>query len=212
MSYVAAGAAVVSAGVGIYKSVKAKKQEKRDRAALEKAKAEQPDYAIQPEFEQNRNLYAGSLGMPQSVQNFYKSVAEQGLTSSIGAMQQFGGGINSLGDLLDKHNQSMERAAVADAQMRIAGVKDFIGANSALAGQRMIQQFGVPNQRSGNDIAGINRSIYGDQASFDSGISDVTGSLGAFMASDASSNLAERWKRTKTNTSPTLYTTPGEVS
>lgn len=210
MSYVAAGAAVVSAGVGIYKSVKAKKQEKRDRAALEKAKAEQPDYEIQPEFEQNKNLYAGiaANGMPESTKDFFQSVAEQGLTSSIGAMQQFGGGINSLGDLLDKHSQSMERAAMADAQMKVAGIKDFIGANSALAGQRMIQQFGVPNERNRNDIAGINRSIYGDQASFDAGISDVTGSLAAFIGSDAPAALGEKWSKPKPQAGK-LVTKPG---
>ncbi len=181
------GTSAVSAGVGVVKTINAMKQEKKDRAALERAEKEAPEYKIMPEFEQNRNITANiaSQGMPSATKNFFTSIAERGLSASIGASQQAGGGVNGLSELLDQYNTSLERTAAADANMRISGITSFIDANSALAGQRLIKEFAVPNERWRNKVAGLNRSIAGDQQSVTNGISDITGSLASFVASNA---------------------------
>lgn len=193
MSYVAAGVAVAGALVGGYKAVKSSNAEKRDRKALEDAKKNRPEYVIPDAFEENRAITGnlGGQGLTSSAKDFYQSLVQGGLTSSIGAVQQAGGGVNSLNDLLSNYNDSVAKTAAMDSQMKTANIGEFINANSALAGQQLIKKFGIPNQRSQNDLASLNNSIWQDQAGFNSGISDITGAAASFVASGAAGRMGD---------------------
>lgn len=193
-SWLAAGAAVVSAGVGIYKTVKSSNDQKKQRKALEEEKRNQPKYEIPEAFEENRNISASnaSQGLGSSAKDFYKSLVEGGLTSSLTAAQSGGGGVNSLQELMDSYNRSAQSTAAADAQLKRANIGDFIKENTALAGQQLTKNFGVPNIRANNNIAQINNAIFQDQQGINSGLSDITGSLASFVASGALNNMGQQ--------------------
>lgn len=193
MSWVSAAIGLVGVGTGVYKAVKSSNAEKRDRKALEDARKARPEYVIPEAFEENKAI-TGNLagqGLTSAAKDFYQSLVQGGLSSSIGAMQQAGGGVNSLNELLQSYNDSVAKTAAMDSQMKTANIGEFINANSALAGQQLIKKFGIPNQRSQNDIASLNNSIWQDQAGFNSGISDITGAAAAFVASGASGKMGD---------------------
>ena len=193
MSYVVGAISVGTALYSGYKAVKASNAEKHDRAALAEERKNRPDYVIPDAFEENRNI-TGSIagqGFGSAAKDFYTNLTQGGLTASISAAERSGAGINSLNELLDSYNKSNERLAAADSQMKQQNIGDFIEANSALAGQQLIKKFGIPNQRSQNDIASLNSSILRDQASADAAISDTTSSLASFATNFSESPMGQ---------------------
>ncbi len=194
MSYLVGAAAIGTAAYGGYKAIKSSNAEKRDRQALADERKNRPEYVIPDAFTENLNITgnAASQGIDSAAKDFYSTLATNGLTSSIGAIQSSGGGVNSLQELLNNYNQENERLAVSDAQMKRQNIGDFMNANSALAGQQLIKKFGIPNQRSQNDIASLNNSIYQDQAGVNAGVSDITGAAAAYVASRAGSTPRQK--------------------
>ncbi len=187
MSYVAAAGLVIAGGTAIYKTEKASKDQDKQRAALAKAKREQPEYFIDPAFEENAKI-SGNLagqGLTSSAKDFYTSLVQGNLASSVGAAERSGAGVNSLAELLDTANQSSERLATQDSMLKTQNIGGFINENSVLAGERLKKKFGVPNIRSNNNIAGINNAIYQDQQGINAGLSDLTGVAASWVASQA---------------------------
>lgn len=136
MSYVLAAAAAVTAGIGIYKTIKGANDsaDAKRRAKYNIA----PTYDISPEYFKNQGIAANLAqgGLPQSTKDYYETNAERGLGSSLSTMLQTGGGVNSVGDLYDKFDQNNRALASADAQQKIANIRNLMDANNAVADQR----------------------------------------------------------------------------
>lgn len=207
-SYVAVAGAVIGIGTGVYKTVKSNNAEKKARRQLEEEKRNRVDYIIPDEFQENVDLTAqqAATGIGSAAEDFYTTLMDRNLASSTDAILSMGASPNSLQELIDNYNQSAQQLAVTDANARRAGVKDYMDANLAFAGQKLIRDFGVPNERQRNDIASLNNSIWQSQQGVNDGISDITGSLAAFVASGAAENLGK--KKEDTNGNDNIINTP----
>lgn len=136
MSYVFAASAAVTAGIGIYKTIKGA----NDSAdAKRRAKYNlRPTYDIAPEYFANQGIASNLAqgGLPDSTKNYYQTNAERGLGSSLSASLQTGGGVNSISDLYDKFDQNNRAIAAVDSQQKIENIKNLMAANNQLADQK----------------------------------------------------------------------------
>jgi len=136
LSWVAAGAAVVTAGVGIYKSVKSAKQEKD--AKRQAALLNQPKYQIQPEYSQNKNIAAGlaGQGFTSSAKDYLTTENQRGLSTGIGAIESLGGGASDISKLYGAYSRSVSNTAAKDSEVQLQNIQNFMQANKEYAGQK----------------------------------------------------------------------------
>jgi len=133
------GAQVAGTVKGVIDLFGAKKEEKKARAELSRLK--QPFYKIQNEYYDNRNI-AGELaggGLPDSSKNYYTTEAQRGLGTGINAVTTAGGSPNDVNRLFDTYNNSINKVASEDAQMRVQNIQNFMNVNRELAGQKTTQ-------------------------------------------------------------------------
>lgn len=202
--------ALAGLGVGAYKMIKSASAEKKARQELEAARRNRTDYIIPDEFRENVDLTAqqSSTGIGSAAEDFYATLTDRSLANSADAVLASGGSVNSLQELLDKYNQSQQQLAVTDANARRTNIGSYMDANIANAGQKLIRDFGVPNERQRNDIASLNNSIYNSQQGFNNGLSDITSSAAAFVAGGGFDNLSQKTTNVPANASvPNPYVT-----
>lgn len=132
------GAAIV-AGAGIAKAISGARQASRGRA-IERSNV-RPDYDISEEYFENRDIAAemAQSGLGADALNFYRTGAERGLTSSLSAVLQAGGGPNSVAGLYDAYQQGIGGIAAADAQAETNNIRYFLDRNTDVATQRTMQ-------------------------------------------------------------------------
>lgn len=137
MAATIAGLAVV-AGAGIWRAVSAAKQKKEAKRMADRMN--QPLYKVQPEYEQNRNIAAGiaGQGFTSSAKNYLTTENQRGLSSSIAALEQFGGSPNDFAKLNGAYSRSVDQTAAQDSQMQLQNIQNFMNANKEVAGQRTI--------------------------------------------------------------------------
>lgn len=185
MSYVLAASAAVTAGLGIYKTIKGA----NDSAdAKRRAKLNiRPTYDIAPEYFANQGIASNLAqgGLPDSTKNYYETNAERGLGSSLGAMLQTGGGVNSIGDLYDRFDQNNRAIAAADAQQKIENIKNLMAANNQLADQKT-QKWVLDKYQPYLDTA---KSIAGEKAQgqgeVNEGLNTVAGAVSSYAGANA---------------------------
>jgi len=193
-------AALVTAGVGAYKAIKgigdsadAKKRAKYNI---------RPTYDIQPEYFTNQGLAANMAqsGLTDEAKNYYQTNSERGLGSSLGALLQTGGGINSVQKLYDSYDRGAMAIAAEDSQQKINNIKYLMGVNNQLADQKT-QKWVIDKYQPYLDEA---KSIAGQKAQgsqmLQSGISDIAGA-------------ATGWAKGQINKEPTVTSgaTPGSL-
>lgn len=135
---VTAAAAIVGAGVGLYKiwqGAKAKKEAKANAARLT-----QPAYQVQNEYFQNRNLTEANAtqGYTGATKDYLTSENQQGLGTGISAIESSGGNPNDIAKLYGAYLHSTNQTAAQDSQLQLKNIEDFRQANTAVAGQRTI--------------------------------------------------------------------------
>lgn len=185
MSYVLAAAAAVTAGIGIYKTVKGANDsaDAKRRAKYNIA----PTYDISPEYFKNQGIAANQAqsGLPQSTKDYYETNAERGLGSSLSAMLQTGGGVNSIGDLYDKFDQNNRALASADAQQKIANIRNLMDANNAVADQKTQKWVLDKYQPYLNNAKSIAAEKAQGSGEVNDGLNTVSGAISSYAGANA---------------------------
>lgn len=116
-----------------------KERKEQQRAEEELSRLKQPFYKIQDEYEQNRNIAANNIGLPEETKNFYTTEAQRGLGAGIGAINQGGGSPNNVAELFSAYDNSLNKIAANDAASRVQGIQNFMQQNRELAGQKTMK-------------------------------------------------------------------------
>jgi hypothetical protein len=139
-SWVSVGVAGGSALLSGYKFLKSKSQDKS--AAAEGAALRRPSYQIQPEYYENRNIAAQQAtgGLSSAEKTYAGEQRERGLSSSLEALKQTGGGPNDFSQLSHVFDDSLKSQSALDAQLHLKNINFFTQTNKDLAGQKTTQR------------------------------------------------------------------------
>lgn len=135
---VTAAAAIVGAGLGIYKAIKSGKEKRQAKAAS--ARLQQPIYQVQNEYLQNKNLALANAGQgyTSGAKDYLTSEAERGLGTGISAISSSGGSANDYAKLYSGFLRSVDSTAANDSQLQLGNIQRLMDANKEVAGQRTI--------------------------------------------------------------------------
>ena len=138
-TWVSVGVAGVSLGVSGYKALRAHSQD--EQAKREGNNLRRPFYQIQPEYYQNENIAAQQAtgGFSSGEKSYIEDQRQRGLTTSLSALQQSGGGPNNFAHLNEIFNESLQSEAAQDAQLHLQNIKSYTDAAKELASQKTIQ-------------------------------------------------------------------------
>lgn len=141
-TWVSVGVAGASLGVSAYKAIKSGQQDKA--AAKEGAALNRPFYQIPTEDIQNRNIFAQQAtgGLSAAEQEYAGEQRERGLSSSLEALKETGGGPNDFAGLNKVFEDSLKSQSALDANLHRQNIEFFTKANSEIAGKKGIQ-FGI---------------------------------------------------------------------
>lgn len=139
MSWVSVGVAGVSAGVSLFKKIKAGNEEKK--AEHEAAALRRPFYQIQPEYQQNKNIAEAqaSGGFTSGEKQYLEGQRERGLTTSLDTIKQTGASVNQFGALNEVFLDSLKSEAAEDANRHLQNIGLFTNAAKDMAAQKTIQ-------------------------------------------------------------------------
>lgn len=202
MSWASVAVAGVSAGVSGYKAIKAGQADKD--AAREGASLKRPFYQIPGEDVENRNIAAGQAqgGLTAAEKTYSGEQRERGLSSSLQALEETGGGPNDFAQLNHIFDDSLKSEAATDAQLHMKNIEFFTNANKDLAGQKATA-FGVnelqPYESKLQEIQGRRTAA---QTNKNNAVDEVLGSLSAVGTGLNSRNPNTGAKRPNTSLSP----------
>ncbi len=178
-------AALVTAGIGAYKAIK---------GASDSAQAKKrgmynirPTYDIAPEYFANQGIASNLAqgGLPDSTKNYYETNAERGLGSSLGALLQTGGGVNSVADIYDRFDQNNRAIAAQDSQQKIENIKNLMATNNQLADQKT-QKWVMDKYQPYLDTA---KSVAAQKAQgageVNSGLNSIAGAVSSYAGAKA---------------------------
>ena len=188
---IAAAAAIVGAGVSIYKVLHNAHKEKEARREAERLK--RPDYGIPDEYYQNRNI-AGQLaqqGLPSGARDYYTSELDRGFGTGVSNILQAGGDANDINKLFDTYNRSLSNEAAIDAQTQLKNIEYFTKANADLADQQTIKYALNQKQPYENKLAEITQRRAAAQENINQGLGETVGSLGSLATILQNSNLGK---------------------
>lgn len=142
MSWVSVGVAGVSAGVSLYKGIKAHSADKA--AAREGAAIKRPFYSTPPEDIINRNIYGqqAEQGLSSAEKQYAGEQRERGFSSSAHALSETGASVDQFGELNHIFDDSLKSQSALDANQHRENINFFTKANSEIAAQKGIG-FGV---------------------------------------------------------------------
>lgn len=193
MAVTIAGAAV-AAGIGLYKifqGAKAKKEAKRNAARLQ-----QPNYQVQNEYFQNRNIAEANAtqGYTGAARDYLTNQNNQGLGSGITAITSSGGSSNDIAKLYSAYLRSTNQTAAQDSQMQLGNIERYREANTAVAGQRNIgwslnerQPYETKRKEFRQDAAIADANI-------NEGMNTVGGAISAYGTSRLNANMIPKNK------------------
>jgi hypothetical protein len=142
MSWVSVGVAGVSAGISLYKGLRAESQDRK--AAREGASLKRPFYSIPTEDIVNRNIAEGQAqqGLSSAEKQYAGEQRERGFASSARALSETGASVNQFGELSHIFDDSLKSQSALDAQLHKSNIDAFTKANSDISAQKGIQ-FGI---------------------------------------------------------------------
>lgn len=181
MSYVFAASAAVTAGLGIYKTIKGNNAvaDAKRRAKLNV----RPDYPIQQQYYDNQNLAASQAqsGLSDAERNYYNTNAQRGFSSGIAAGLQTGQGPNAVGSLYDSFLRGQGAIANTSDQLKTQKLQTLMGANTALADQET-QKWALDKYEPFKDEA---RAISGQKTAGQQQVNDGLNTIGSAVSSYA---------------------------
>jgi hypothetical protein len=178
-------APLVLAGIAGYQAIKSAND---SAAAKRRARLNiRPTFNIQDEYYKNQNLAEGLAqgGMTQASKNYYQSQADRGLGSSIGALLQTGGGINSISHLYDSYDKNNMAIAAKDSEQHVDNIRYLMGVNKDLADQKT-QKWVLDKYQPYLDEA---KSIAGQKAQAAGEMNNSLNTLGSAASAYSTSQL-----------------------
>lgn len=154
-------------------------KEKRDKAEL--ASLEKPFYAIQNEYNQNRNLAAGEAqgGIAAPIQDYFTTESQRGLGAGVSGTLQAGGNPNDIAKLFDIYDRGIDRSYMQSADQHVKNLQYFKDANKDLAGQRTTQWAINKYQPHQNKVAQLTGNIAAAEQNAYNGANQIIGSASA---------------------------------
>lgn len=142
MSWVSVGVAGVSAGVSLYKGIKAHSADKA--AAREGSAMKRPFYSVPSEDIINRNIWReqAGQGLSSGEKQYAGEQRERGFSSSAHALSETGASVDQFGELSHIFDDSLKSQSALDAQLHKQNIEMFTKANSDVSAQKGIQ-FGI---------------------------------------------------------------------
>jgi len=173
----ALGSAAAGLVKGTFDYFKERKAQKKAEEELSRLK--QPFYKVQDEYSQNRNIAANNIGMADETKNYYTTEAQRGLGAGISAINQGGGSPNDVAGLFSAYDNSINKTAAQDAQMRVSGIQNFMQANKDLAGQKTMKWSLDEYQPWQRKLKEITERIASSKVNQSNSIGTAIGSAGA---------------------------------
>lgn len=170
---------------GFGQQAKANKMEERNK---------RPAFNVEQEYFDNRDLSASQAqhGLSEDALNYQRTSSERGLSASIGAALETGGGINSLTDLNDSYNRSVLQTAATDSELKNDRIKSFIDNNTTLAGQKT-QKWVIDKYEPYKDTAKAIAQMRGaGQQNVQTGIGELTGVAASYATAHNNDDLLDR--------------------
>lgn len=186
---VTAAAAIVGAGLGIYKAVKGASDKKK--AAQAAARLRQPQFAVQDEYIQNKNIaeQQAGQGYTSAAKDYLTTESQRGLGTSINAITDNGGNPNDISKLYGVYQRSLSNTAAADSQQQIENIQRLMQVNKDIAGQKTMKWSLNEDRTYQNKLKEYKQTqMIADQNMWN-GASEAVGSLGALGTSLSNSNL-----------------------
>lgn len=133
MSWIAAGSAVVSAGVGIFNGSKQKKMAEKQLASLNN-----PNYTIPTEVLENQKMaqMRANSGLPSAQYQKAQQDIRANRNAAIAANADKRGGVGVIGAIQGQSDDATNALNAADAQQKIANEKTLYGINQDVAGYK----------------------------------------------------------------------------
>lgn len=119
--------------------VLAKKAIKKDKAEL--ARLNQPFYKIQQEYLDNYNqsAYNAQSGFTQASEDTFLDNADRGLSTSLDAITETGGGANDIASIFNSYSDNVRNFAAEDSEKQLNNIRYFQSTAKDLAGQKTTQ-------------------------------------------------------------------------
>lgn len=150
-----------------------------------------PTFDIQQEYFDNRDIAANMAqhGLTEQALDFYSDQAGRGLTTSLSATLQGGGGINSVNNVLDTYQQGVRSVAAQDAQLQNENIKYFIDRNADVAKQK-VQKWVIDKYEPFKDTAAAaaQERAAGFQ-NISTGLGEATATLSSFSQANQYQDL-----------------------
>jgi hypothetical protein len=188
--YIAGAQALLGLGKAAYGFFDNKK------AQTELTRLKTPFYKVQDEYFQNRNLAAQQAagGLPSATRNYLTTEAQRGLGSSLGAIEQTGGGVNDVAKILDSYNNNLQSTAAQDAQAHTQYLQEFLNRNQDVAGQKNMQFAINEYQPYENKLKQLQQRIATNKQNLFGGFSDAIGGASAASTGFQNQDLANIMK------------------
>lgn len=186
---VTAAAAIVGAGIGVYKIIKGASDKKKARREAERMR--QPQFGVQDEYYQNKNLATvqAGQGYTSDAKNYLTTETQRGLGTSIDAITQNGGNPNDISKLYGVYQRSLQNTAAADSQQQLENINRLMQVNKDIAGQKTMRWSLNEDRTYQNKIKELKMTQQIADQNMWSGASEAVGSLGALGTSFSNSNM-----------------------
>lgn len=209
-AWAVAGAAVVTAGAGLYKTIKSSHDEKKAEQA--EARLQKPYYNIQDEYYKNQQLAGGlaTQGYTTSAKNYLTEESERGLGSGIDAIEATGGSANDISKLYGVYQNSIRNNAAGDAQQQIENIKTLMSANKDIAGQKTTKWSLDQDRQYQTQLKQYRQQEAINNQNKWNGISETAGAIGAAGTAFSNSSLLNPGGGSPTPQNP-QSTTPVQV-
>lgn len=141
-TWVSVGVAGVSAGVSLYKGIKAHSADKA--AEREGSAMKRPFYSVPSEDIINRNIWGeqAGQGLSSGEKQYAGEQRERGFSSSAHALSETGASVDQFGELSHIFDDSLKSQSSLDAQLHKQNIEMFTKENSDVSAQKGIQ-FGI---------------------------------------------------------------------
>lgn len=202
MAWASVAVGAVSLGASVYKGIKAKNQD--NAAAKEGAALKRPFEKVQDEYFQDRNIAAEQAtgGLSVDEKNYAQEQRDRGLSSSLEALKETGGGPNDFARVNGIFSDSLKSQSALDSQEHLKNIDFFTGVNKDLAGQKTTQ-FGVNElQPYESKLKEIQDRRIAAQTNQNNAVDEGIGSLSALATGLNSRNPSGRGKDTGSSLSP----------
>lgn len=131
-------AALIPAAVAAVEFGVSEIQKGKEKKEARKLAQQRPTYNITPEARSEESLASSELsrGMGAEAEQAYNDDLERGYSTSIGAIEKYGGGVNNVAQVYDSSEQGRQRLSLMKEQLRVNNINNVVNSYRNMAEQR----------------------------------------------------------------------------